>query len=314
MSLLIRVSVTALVVALLVSVISTASVSQVDTSAQAGQQPTGNGPSPPPAPAGGLPESVIGPRPTVASLGDRHLGPTPNITTVANRLGLRRRSLTTVVFVPAGLVLTRPVTISIVYISPATVPQRIDQLYVAATGNRFVYHDAIGDGTVRRMTMSITLTQPRLGGAVFSYEFFWQADLDPLFDVAVGPLRFELLDDCDWFGDSEIETLLILPDNTSKRVDFDLSEGESRIMSGFQWSRAEVSASANLRRPFATFMEDDWGWNPAGPPTFEVPDLPPLIPGTTEEVSSVQKDDAGDGCRGEFTHTIEYTPRFYDEL
>ena len=79
-------------------------------------------PRPQVGPAGGGPHLIVPVTPITPgpiTEGPRYTGPTANITTVANALGWYHKSLTTLVSIKAGLNLTRPITISIAYLSPA---------------------------------------------------------------------------------------------------------------------------------------------------------------------------------------------------
>jgi hypothetical protein len=270
--------------------------------------------APSPATPPGVPPGAIVPRRVPVVPGDlyTYTGPTPNLTAVGNSLALFNRSLTTVVVAQRGRVITRPVDIIVTYFSPWNVPVEIRQSYVPSTGNRFLHNDALGDGTRRRITMSITLLDIRPTGPPIRDVFYWQVDLDPLYDVSVGPLRFELLKGCDWFGDSEIILSLQRPDRTRATDKFSLGEGDVRNVNAFAWSRTEASASMNLLTPYTTFREEDPSLNLVGVPTFFWPDnLPALIPGETRFVKSV---DESDGCTADLSYRESYTPRYYYDL
>lgn len=257
---------------------------------------------------------MVSPRPTVISPGEPHAAPTANLTRLANALGLRHRSFTTLIFTPAGLPLTRPVDIRITYISPMNVPQQFQASYVASTGNRFLYNDVVGDGSKRRMTFDITLIERRPANPPIEYSFFWQADLDPLFDVSTGPLSFKLRSDCDWFGESEIELLMVMPDGTHRHKNFGLSSGGTRSVNEFVWSHAEASASLGLKQAFVTFLDDDPNYSLfTGGATFQVDDTLPLVPGTTREVRFTDSEDTDD-CSADMGFTESHTPRYYYEL
>ena len=177
----------------------------------------------------GLPKGPRGVRSTSA--------PPSNLTLVANAIELRDKSLTTLVTVAPGLALTQPVEISIGYFSPMK-SARITQSYVAANGNRFLYNDLEGDGQPRLMRLDISLREPKPAVGFYTFAFSLQANLDPLYDVAISPLLFTLLTDCDWFGDSEIKFHWYSPDDhehtphsfvsiqaPTARVPLDLSRG-----------------------------------------------------------------------------------------
>jgi hypothetical protein len=157
------------------------------------------------APAGVVRPPVTGQQPAVKDAVLRLAGPTENITKVANALTVRAKSLTTLVKVLPGLVLTKPVTITVNYSSPAG-QNRIAQTYDTKFGNRILYNDPVGNRYPRQMTMSITLTEDNPGGQPFTYSFApRKLTLDPLFDVTISPLRFTMTSKCDRVGNSEIK-------------------------------------------------------------------------------------------------------------
>src|SRR5689334_17645105 len=71
--------------------------------------------------------------------------PTANLKQVANNLQLRVRSVSAVVTLPAGLNLTHPVSVSILFGG-----QRVTQPYNNAAGNRFPATFPANDGSRRR--------------------------------------------------------------------------------------------------------------------------------------------------------------------
>src|SRR5207249_4100391 len=71
--------------------------------------------------------------------------------------------------------------------------------YAASTGNRFLRVDPEGNGQPRRVHLDITLSEPNPAGGVYNYNVPTDMNLDPLYDVAIGPLYFSLLNDCATF-------------------------------------------------------------------------------------------------------------------
>lgn len=241
------------------------------------------------------------------------VGPTDNITKVAQAMSTRAKSLTTLVVIAPGVQVTQPVTVSIGYYSSAG-SNRITQSYVTSTGNHFLYNDLEGDGKPRQMNIHVTFEEPRPGGGVYTFSWLMSLMLDPLYDVAIGPLDFTLFTDCDLVGDSEIHVQWRPPESDEPRESaFDTSAGEHVTVGEFAWSRQEVSASDNLHLPVVAFVEEDllpWPirYKPGVPPGG-----PPLVPGTTHQV--VQSlDEAGGQCRASVQYDITYTLRFYPFL
>lgn len=268
--------------------------------------------------AGGGAVALPGSRPSTIMPADRYAGPTADLTAVANALRLNSKSLTTLITVQPNVPVTKPVDMTIVYISPASAqPHRVTQSYVRSTGNRFLYNDPQGDGTLRRLTMDITLTEPKPGGGVIPFQFYWHANLDPLYDVSTTALNFTMLSDCDsWItGDqSEIRLVMIMPDGSGRRKHFNGWKGTTKTVQEFAWARQETSASANLKQPYAMFGEHDPSINPAGSPTFLKRDMPPLIPGKTQIVRVTEHAKFGGSCRASIVYTLRHSLRFYPYL
>ena len=200
---------------------------------------------------------VTGQQPMVKDAGRRYVGPTPNITAVANALTVRAKSLTTLVRVQPGLVLTRPVTIIVDYSSPAG-QNRITHTYTPRNDNRILYNDPVGNRYPRQMTMSITLTEDNPGGQPFTYSFPpGKLTLDPLFDVSITPLRFTMTSKCDRFGNSEIKFMWYSPEAKYREKGFSTKKGRLVTIGEFAWTKQEVSASAKLLWPTWAFIEKD---------------------------------------------------------
>jgi hypothetical protein len=256
-------------------------------------------------------------------LPDRYTAPTANLTAVANALQLRHKSLTTEAFIPEVQV-TQLVEISIGFYS-ATGHDRITQtLSVKQFGNRFLYNDPEGDGRPRQIRVDISLRELQPGGQHFSFSRL--VDLDPLYDVAISPLTFTLLENCDLIGDSEIHFFWWPPEecppsipcgyDQTKLVYFATQTHKNNTINQFAWARSEVSASANLQTPDMFFYEDDPGIH------FEPPvsnfTRRNLVPGKTKPFGSILYEGNGPsrigGCMGSIYYTITYTLRWYPNL
>jgi hypothetical protein len=230
------------------------------------------------------------------------VGPTDNITKVANAIQVRAKGLTTLVVVMPGLALTQPVTISIGYYSPAG-NKRITQSYVASTGNRVLYSDPEGDGKPRQMRMDMTFSENKPGGGIHSYTVPSNLMLDPLYDVTINQLEFWPISDCDKIGDYEIELNWTSPDHQSHTFGFHTNFGRHTTIAGFAWSRTEVSASAKLRMPSIGFIENDPGDFFPGSVGGDQPEN--LVPGTTRQVVTTLTDGGGD-CKASTRYNITY--------
>jgi hypothetical protein len=279
--------------------------------------------SPPPetAPtpeAGEVQERGLAPRIPLGAMPQlQRVGPTPSLTAVANGFALRHKSVTTLLIVAPNLPVTETVEISIGYYSPAGT-KRITQSYVRGTGNRFLYNDLEGDGKPRQMRIDISLLEPNPGGQPYTFAFSMHVNLDPLYDVTISPLKFDLISNCDTAGDSEVGLNWCSPHELApQRYNFSTRAGRRNTIGQFAWSRAEVSASNNLRRErVANFADIDHplvggahGFESAG----SCGGLTNLVPGKTQTVKGNRKA-ANGSCEAYFEYTITYTLRWYPHL
>ena len=259
---------------------------------------------------------LTGPRATTMSPGPTYVGPTADITAVANAISISHRSLEIAVTVKPGLALTNSVTISIWFMNSAAVPKVITQCYVPSTGNRFVFHDVEWHGQPRRVGMQATLSQDkfRLGDAAGpSFKIPWYLDLDPLYDITISRLGFFLRDDCDLVGDSEIHFEWFSPDDTKHAYSFHTSKGKNTFINQFAWARTEVSASARLHYPNYWFYEHDPVPTSACAYLEPVHSNQPLVPGVTRDHIEVLKEYHCQGCSAPIEYKITYHLSKYAE-
>ena len=108
---------------------------------------------------------------------------------------------------------SKPVSITVEFSSPASQYRAPTQTYDTRQGNRFLYNDLIAGassliwGRAREMSIKVTF---REGSS--TYVMPLNTTLDPLFDVAITPLRFTLNNNCDAVGKSEIRFEYRRPD------------------------------------------------------------------------------------------------------
>jgi hypothetical protein len=263
----------------------------------------------PPGP-GGNPPTVNAPPPSP------YVGPTSDITKVANAIQVKAKSLTMLVTVNPGLALSKPVTISIAIGGYRTT--RLTQGYVAATGNHFLYNDPEGDGKPRRALVDITLTQAKNGGGTYTYTIPGTVVLDPLYDVKIDPLTFTLLNDCAVVGNTTVLFGFFHPDATqySQIQDrlFEITGGDPKQILEFAWSGTELSASANLHQP--SFGFDSYGVEPAPHFLPQPADFPTisLVPGHTRTVTGNLTSTSDNWCTAYYQYQETYTLRFYPYL
>lgn len=268
--------------------------------------------------AGVVRPPVTGTRPQVIATPPTYVGPTADITAVANAISRSHKSLEIVVTVSPGLTLTNSVTISIRFINSAGVPKVITQCYVASTGNRFVFHDIEGNGQPRRVGMQATLSQDkfRLGDAAgpsFTMPGPWYFDLDPLYDVSISPLRFKMTSKCDRVGDSEIKFMWYAPEKQYHAKSFHTRKGRLVTIGEFAWARQEMSASANLLWPTWAFIERDSSILSTSPQVWDIPKQEyKLLPGSSGYVGRSLKEASGQGgCYADIAFDMTIQVRKY---
>jgi hypothetical protein len=249
-----------------------------------------------------------GPRPTTLALPPTYVGPTADITAVANAISSSHKSLEIVVTVKPGLAPTGPVTISIRFINSAGLPKVVTQCYVPSTGNRFVFHDVEWQGQPRRVGMTATLSQDklRLGDKGYSFSIPWSLDLDPLYDVTISRMGFFLRADCDLVGDSEIHFEWFSPDDVRHAYSFHTSKGKNTFINQFAWARTDVSASAGLHYPNYWFYEHDPVPTAACAYLGPVHSNQPLVPGVTRNHIEVLKEYHCQSCSAPIEYKITY--------
>ncbi len=217
--------------------------------------------------------SILAPLPTSVSMGPNYVGPTPDITAVANAFSLRSKSLTTLIAFKTGATTTRPVAITVDYSSPAAQYRVGPQAYDTCNGNRYLYNDPISGpvgtagysiwGLSRQMAITITLTEANPAGQPYVYSIPLKINLDPLFDVSVTPMNFTLNSDCAWIGDSNLYFYWTSPDGKFHDKNFATQKGKLITINEFAWTVQEASASGNVYWPQWAFHDTDFHWSGA---------------------------------------------------
>ena len=249
-----------------------------------------------------------GPQPTTNAPPPAYVGPTENLTKVANALSLQTYSLTTQVFFSRGLALAKPVCITVFYdsYSGSAYSNVLYQAYNVTSGNRFIFNDPEGLSTPRQATLRVQLFEPGSGGCggrVVGTGFDlpqMRVNLDPLYDVATSALDFTLGDNCDPVGESQIGLHWYSPDGKGHSYNFSASAGKTITFPQFVWSHAGVSASANLHTPVVGFWKRGAG---VADPNFP-PSKVNLVPGKTR---TIRAHDVFKQCRALIEYTITYS-------
>jgi hypothetical protein len=239
-------------------------------------------------------------------------GPTENITKIANAISVRAKSLTTLVVVAPGVALTQPVRISIFYYSDGGT-NIINQSYVASSGNHFLYNDKAGDGLPRQRRMDIRLIENNPRGANFLYTIPVVRNLDPLYRVSIGPLRFTLVNDCDRVRKSEITFLWNTPEGEDLSAKFSTQAGSSYFVNAFAWSAAEVAVSAKLMVPGLKFRENDPGLFGYDPPRSPARTGVILVPGKSRMIRGVVSEEKSQ-CSANYRYWFQSTLNQYPFL
>lgn len=246
-----------------------------------------------------------------ASLQAPYKAPTPSLSTVANSMALRVKSLSTTVSVPANLQLERPVEISVSYYSPKRGGGLITQMSSPA-GNTFNWSDNEVDGQTRHVTIYVSLYERYPDGKFSYFNFNWGAYLSPLYAVRVSPLEFRLLDDCDRWGKSDIDLFMLNPDKSRVVQSLKMRKGGYRLFNEFGWSRSEIGPTDRASLPYVEFGDSDLftkinsGYVP--------PPQPALLPGKSRAVQMTIKALGGGNCRAQVNYTMNYALRQYQNL
>jgi hypothetical protein len=185
--------------------------------------------------------------------------------------------------------------------------------YNNTAGSRFAFNFPPNDGSRRWEVINVTMTE-RTGttrrATAYTYTVGRSVPITGIWDVTLTPLKFTLLDDCDWIGDSEID-LYFSQSAAYGTVSFDLSSGQSHYVSEFAKTWNEVGVSADLRVPVTSFSEQDptGAWLGGGP-TQTLSDQR-LLPGTTHHTSYVQNEATGQ-CRAQMDYDSIITIHTYN--
>jgi hypothetical protein len=227
--------------------------------------------------------------------------PSNNLAWIARALETRSRSTTAQLTVPAGIPVTNPVEISVLFGD-----HRISQTYNPATGNRFRHDLPALDGTKRRETAQVHLVDKAPGGKTYTMPV--QINIEPLYDVTVSPLDLRILTRCDLVGPVNVEAWWQNVEGNVRNWREDVVVSGRIQQFGGAWF--EVSIAEGLLVPQVAWLDDDFGGfaAPAFPGTGE-----PLLPGTSGIISWVQ-DEAGGDCNAALTYSKTITLRTYPNL
>ena len=248
--------------------------------------------------------------------------PTANLKKVADNLHLNFKSTTVVVTLPPGLRITNRVEVSTLFDEGAPNAQRITQTYDNGNGNRMLANVAEGNGN-RQVKVITTLGETASTGTrVGTYAVRSTVNLEPLYDIALGPLAIYLIDDCDRFGSSEPIVYWEWPNFPAHgfvhRGDVSMYAGETKTINTFAVTYSAAGQSAKLSYPTFGLFEDDFLGPEGGPggvyKTVEEEPHVPLLPGRTHKVKVDVQVKFGSHCRAKLSYDLTITLRQYPNL
>ena len=248
--------------------------------------------------------------------------PTADLKKVADNLHLNFKSVTVVVTLPPGLGLSNRVDVSVLFDEGSPNAKRITQAYDNAQGNRFVTNLAEGGGQKRQVQVVTSLAEvaPNGNGYLGVYAVRSTVNLEPLYDVALGPLSIYLVDDCDRFGSSEPHVYWEWPDFPGHgfihNATLSMYAGETKSITKFAVTYGEVGQAAKLSYPTFGFFEDDFVDTNGGGIYKQVEEEPhlALLPDSTHTVKFDTHAQRGGPCRAKFSYDLTITLRQYPNL
>jgi hypothetical protein len=136
-----------------------------------------------------------------------------------------------------------------------------------------------------------------------TYNVRFTEQIEPLYDIDVSPLRFDLTNDCDAVGKSELR--LAWAYAHGRDVTFRTS---MRNHDTAQYR--EVGQSRGLKVPNSLFDDED----PGGFYARAAPGTEPLPLGTNRKVNTHMSSDNNDSCTAQIRYSITFELRKYPDL
>jgi hypothetical protein len=238
----------------------------------------------------------------------QYTAPTANLTKLANAFVQKQKSVTSLITAPAGLNLTKPVTISVSYEGGGTT----NVSYVNSSGNHFLHNFASNNGVAAYRGISVNLDEQVSATQHQLFRIQYLPLVQPLYDVRVSNLAFHLNNDCDWIGDSEPVVQWKDPAGHYGEADFSLGGGDNRTITGFAHTYYEVGQLNQLHTPYVQWWEDD-GILSVG---AVIPNVttPNLVFGPSYTVSRNFSELSGQSCSAKLTYSVSKTLRWYPYL
>jgi hypothetical protein len=234
--------------------------------------------------------------------------PTENLRRLATALRLKHKSITGVLTVAAGLNLTAPVEISMLWDEGGSRPTRATRDYINGTGNRFIFAFPAGDGSRRAVANVVTLAERAADGEVVAtYAVRANVSIVPLYDVTVSALELKMLTDCDFAGASEVGVRVRYPDDKTDLYKLNTYEGNVHTFTAFARAYQEVGQASNYVKPTVDFYEHD-------PAQFNSPIAPPgnpLLPGADYTFDRLTVATNDQYCQAGIKYSVTYRLREY---
>jgi hypothetical protein len=238
----------------------------------------------------------------------QYTAPTANLTKLANAFVQKQKSVTSLITAPAGLNLTKPVTISVSYEGGGTT----NVSYVNGSGNHFLHNFASNNGVAAYRGISVNLDEQVSATQHQLFRIQYLPLVQPLYDVRVSNLAFHLNNDCDWIGDSEPVVQWKDPAGHYGEADFSLGGGDNRTITGFAHTYYEVGQLNQLHTPYVQWWEDD-GILSVGAVLPNVT-TPNLVFGPSFTVNHNVSELSGQSCSARLSYSVTKTLRWYPYL
>jgi len=243
------------------------------------------------------------PSPSAASHAD---APSENLRRLADALRFSYKSTTGAMVAPAGLNLTSPVEISVLWDEGGPRPTRATQDYNNTTGNRSIFLFPAGDGRARAVGSVVTLAERRTDGAV-TYAVRSRVTIEPLYDITVSSLVFTLLTDCDLLA-TDVRLYWLGADGGGGQFRRGMHENESATVTDFARTYREVGQSSNLLVPLIVFYDHD-PYDFRGPPGANTNGPLPL--GADRTIDFGLSDPENSACVARVRYGVKFQLREY---
>ena len=245
--------------------------------------PPTSAPATPPPPAVHKGVIIATPTPHPATAAEA----TDLLTGLANTITVKSKSVTTIVWVPAGVFAAGGDEVSILFgLGP-----RQTQSYDPLRGNTFRFDFRVGDGSPRQENVAISLADFAAGG---HYGFVRKVPVSSTNEVKISW--------SDERGDARQELLM--------------AAGQTKTVDAFGHTVTDVTARDGLQLPFVGFEELD-AELPFPPYNFPDPvaakPQPPLLP-DSRTVQFTSHSPGDEFCNGNFIYATTVTLQTYDTL